>query len=249
MKKFMKAVAFATVMCMLLSTVAFADAAVAEGNKLIVNVTEAGTEDMVALYIAEAGKGIGEAKPLYINQETANNGVASFEATISYDYESVDVYVGYAERAEDGACFIGNFELIKPVTEATVVKTPGTDVFVQGVKATEQTGAGVAATFEVVTPADVRATSMIWAIRYLEGEKEVVKYSDPVDTEEYELGGIVTGSVTLGYAFLNGSDHLKITPVTLTGVDAIFLFEGSVDGEAYEAEKATNNADMGNKLQ
>ena len=112
MKKLMKAIAFATVMCMLLSVSAFAanpDAVLdAETDyKFDVTVTTGGP-DQVALLILKNGTELEDAASgniLYINQEAAvaveNGGYAVTFEDVQVDGEDVtngkvDIYAGYA---------------------------------------------------------------------------------------------------------------------------------------------------------
>ena len=244
MKKFMKAIAFVTVMCMALSTVAFAAGTAIDDNydKVIdITVTGATGAEPVALYIVEKDAAL-TADPLFIEQTNAVDGTATFAATIGADVEAVDVYVGYATYADVNgkAEKLGTVDLVAPITEVTITKT-SSQILQENLKAEEQTGAGVSITFGVEAPEGATATDMIWAIRFNDAEgNPKVKYSDPIDVTEYGIGSALKGSITLGLAFLNGSDLHEIDPVAITAVDAIFLF---TDG----SEVLTNDDDAANK--
>ncbi len=255
MKKFMKAIAFVTVMCMALSTVAFAEtgAALDETVPKQVNVTVegAGNGEQVALYIVAEG-GDTDDTPLYIDQKAANaSGVASFVAPIANEtVKKVEVFVGYATYANEtptlGALHVDTVALEKAITKVTVVKVAADAVQggeTEDLKAQEQTGAGVWGEFSVEAPAGVEASKMIWAIRYA----DKVKYSDSIDVADYHIGNMVTGSIKLGFAFLNGSELNNIDPVTITEVDAIFLFVDTDGTDFEDQEVLTNDADEGNK--
>ncbi len=252
MKKFMKAIAFVTVMCMALSTVAFAANSVpgtAEADKtFVVTVTEAGANDQVALMVVDAAKEDYDfSDPLYIDQKGATNGAVEFTAKIARDVDEVAVYVGYAANGANPAIKVGTVKLVQPITEVTIEK-----VDTKILQATEyenligaqQVGAGVAIKLDVEAPAGVTASKMIWAIRYEdETGAEKVKYTDSFDKiNNLGIGGIVEGSVTLGLAFLNGftREGEEINPVKITGVDVIFLFEGANN---FRQEVFTNDAD------
>lgn len=245
MKKFMKAIAFVTVMCMALSTVAFAAGSVPEtalDKTFQVTVTGAGNEQVALMVVAAGATNFNT--PLYIDQKASENDNVAFEAVLTNtDVEAVDVYVGYASnQLENGkAPKIGTVKLVQPITKVTVSKIDCG--WTDAIKGDQQYGTGVWAEFDVKVPDGVTATNMIWAIRYTENGEAKVKYSDPVaDFADYNIGSVVKGSVTLGFAFLNGFDEIKsddndIDPVTITGVDAIFLFSNSED------EIFTNPAD------
>lgn len=245
MKKFMKAIAFVTVMCMALSTVAFAAGSVpttTNDKTFKVTVTEAGT-DQVALLVVEAGAGkTGE--PLYIDQQPAVDGKVEFTAKIAKDVAAVDVYVGYAGFAAEhkDAFEVGNVKLVKPIT-AVNIKKVGTEFASADGK--QQIGAGAAIKFNIEAPADVYAKKMIWAIRYKdENDVEQVKYTDAMDVSRYGIGTLMTGSVELGLAFLNGftvKGKEIIKEYEITDVDVIFMFSD-------DEEILTNTeGDSGNK--
>ncbi len=241
MKKFMKAIAFVTVMCMALSTVAFAHSVpqTANADKTFkVTVTDAGT-DQVALMVVEAANGNYDfSNPLYIDQQGANAGTAEFTAKIAKDVTAVDVYVGYASNPtpDNKAAYLGKVDLVQPITEVTIAKVD-TEI-IQSVAGEQQIGAGVAITFDVEAPKNVSATNMIWAIRYTEDGVEKVKYTEAFDVTEYAIGTVLKSGVQLGLAFLNGftREGEEIASVEITDVDVIFLF---TDGE----EAFTNDAD------
>lgn len=249
MKKFMKAIAFVTVMCMALSTVAFAANSVPEiadaDKTFVVTVTEAGENEQVALMVV--AKGADFSNPLYINQQAADeNGETTFEAVLSNaEAEEVDVYVGYAANTTGSAVKVGTVKLEEPVTNVVIEKAAATVIPTEDiVEGSDQTGAGVYATFNVTAPEGTSAAQMIWAIRFTDAEGDKVKYSDPIILADYGIGSVMSGSVQLALAFLNGSKLNEIDPVSITAVDAIFLFTGADD---FEQEVLTNPADAANK--
>lgn len=253
MKKFMKAIAFVTVMCMALSTVAFAADNVPEtadtDKTFIVNVTEAGANEQVALMVVEAGD-TNFNKPLYIDQKGVVNGTASFKAVLTNaSVDAVDVYVGYAskELVNEKVPKLGTVKLTQPVTEVTISNVETTIVSAQG---QQQIGAGVAIKFDVEAPENTIATDMIWAIRYLdENGDEQVKYTDPFKVDGYGIGKTLTKGIQLSLAFLNGftvKGEVKIKEYEIKKVDAIFLFS---DGEeVLTNEDDWNNEDPNNKF-
>lgn len=249
MKKFMKAIAFVTVMCMALSTVAFADnrnsavKSTTDDKTVIVTVTTAGANDQVALYIVEDKDGASTLDaPLFIDQKGMNEGSAVFTAKIAADVEAVKVFVGYAANT-GSAIEVGTVALVQPITEITINKL-STDLRIQTVEGVQQVGAGVGIKLDVKAPKNVYATDMIWAIRYTDANGDPqVSYTDPMDVADYGIGTLLKGEIDLGLAFLNGFNRAgeEIASVEITDVDVIFLFTGG-------KEVLTNSeGDKGNK--
>ena len=109
------------------------------------------------------------------------------------------------------------------------------------VEGKQQHGTGAALELNVTAPDGVYATQMIWAIRYKDNGVERVKYTDPVDVENYGIGTTLKGKVVLGVAFRNGFKGVtEMEAVEVTDVDAIFLF---TNGE----EVFTEEKDMANR--
>lgn len=227
MKKFMKAIAFVTVMCMALSTVAFAatEGAVLNGEKVLdITVTGAGADQVALMVVASTANDF--SAPLYIDQKASAGDSVDFTAVLTNaDVDAVDIYVGYSSWVAAGnntARKIGeDVEIKEDVTEITIAKTSAELVSSEG-------AAGVGATFTVTAPVGAKATSMIWAIRYnktVEGvTTEDIKYTAKQNLSEYGLGDVINNSsVKLGVAFPNGSDEIEA--LDITGVDAIFFFQ------------------------
>ncbi len=248
MKKFIKAIAFVTVMCMALSTVAFA---AAEGTatqdatdykQVNVTVTGASKDEQVALLIVPKGAGTSSATIHYIDQkaavETAGGDVeASFTAPLDVtDGTEVDVYVGYSSKG--AAINLGTFTISQPTTEITITKTKEAEVV--DVAAESDLGYACALKFTVDAPEGVSAKQMVWAIEYTPNgaAESKMAFSDAIDVSSYGIGTIVSGSVTLGVAFSNGSVEREIKAATINSVDAIFLF---TDGTV----KANDDKDFG----
>ncbi len=258
MKKFMKAIAFALVMCLALSTVAFAegDAVLGETEKVLnITVTGAGSDQVALVVVASDAADNDFSNPLYIDQKAADGsaeGKAEFTAVLTNaDVTAVDVYVGYATYATDHTTpeKIGNdVAITKPVTEITVTKVACAiiqDVEKDNLKAEDQTGAGAWAIFNAANvPEGVELTQMIWAIRHT-GEGKGVAYHKIANAKDYGIGSLLDGNVKLGVAFINGSDLHGINPVEITAIDAIFLFEGT---DGFSQEVLTNKDDAANKV-
>lgn len=238
MKKFMKAIAFVTVMCMALSTVAFASGTLgkATDKTFTVTVTGAGT-DQVALMIVEAAEGNYDfSNPLYIDQMGAagDEGKAEFTAKIAADVNAVDVYVGYASNTtqDNKAAYLGEVELVEAVTEVTVRKVKAEAAIENNTEAESDIGEAWTIDLVVTAPEGVYATDMVWAITYADssepdGEKTV--YSEVKQINDYSIGSVVEGDVKLGVAFNNGSTLRGLGSVTVTTVDVIFMFSNDVE--------------------
>ena len=230
MKKFMKAIAFVTVMCMALSTVAFAETESPFGEvtdkTFTVTVKGAGNNEQVALYIVEAKEGASTTDdPLYIDQTAANgSGTAEFTAKIARDVKAVKVFVGYAANTTGKAIDLGEVQLVEAETAITVVKVDVDSV--KGVKAESDLGDAYAFSFTATAPENVYATNMVWAITYTDEVNNVTDtvYSESVDVSEYLIGAGMDGAITLGVAFSNGSVARELDAVRIDSVDAIFLF-------------------------
>lgn len=258
MKKFMKAIAFVTVMCMALSTVAFAHSVpqTANADKTFkVTVTDAGT-DQVALMVVEAANGNYDfSNPLYIDQQGANAGTAEFTAKIAKDVTAVDVYVGYASNStpDNKAAYLGKVDLVQPITEVTISNVNCTwELYHDDTEGStmEQSATGAIISFDFEAPEGASASQMGWEITYVDPEtgENKTKYSDAFDISAYSLGGVIKSgtNVTLGLAFLNGSEKNELDAVTIVNIRARFLFMGDAlkNGEQYVfAEDSTPNKD------
>lgn len=245
MKKLLKAVAFVTVMCMLLSTAAFANYGEATGNgttKLITaNVAAVGAKEQVVLLIIDHEKTLetaGEDDIMYINQAQAlENGTATFENIAIKNTETVvDVYVGSAITG--GPKLIGNDIDLSDTKVITLV--PNTSVVVYGNEGDDKAGAGVAVTVNV--PAGLVINRMIWAldVKLFGAEGEYERVYSPFYEFENGLSGL-EGNVQFAAVFNNGSisgeNRYEINPTT---VGAIFLTSDNDPSEhfTHEADKA-----------
>lgn len=232
MKKFMKAIAFVTVMCMALSTVAFAAnegiLTKVDEKTLDVTVTAAGPNEQVALYIvAESATASTADTPLFIDQKGADNaGRADFTAKFDGTVEAVRVFVGYAANTSGSAVDLGAVTLKEAVTKVTVTKANVT--LLKEKQAESDIGQIYTVAFDVEAPqgSTVTATNMIWAITYTDEVNNVTDtvYSEAVDASGYGIGAVMDGAVTLAVAFNNGSVGRDLDSVDIDTIDAIFLF-------------------------
>ncbi|MBE7054701.1 MAG: hypothetical protein E7392_01140 [Ruminococcaceae bacterium] len=207
MKKFMKAIALATVLCLALSTAAFADNAdKGDANYTVDVVVDGAASQEVALVIVEGDvantSDINDGNIVYIDQKTAGASGTTFNAVpIDDEVETVTVFVGY-----DGAAAnrLASFDIGPDVTTIGIVTNS-----VKVVKAAN--GIGVALQVDNITAG---ATKMIWAMTV----GTTRRFSNPVN-----IAG-TTGSVYYGARFENVSDLSKDA---ISDVGAIFLVNGS----------------------
>ena len=215
MKKLMKAIAFATVMCMLLSVSAFASTAVLDENAdrtFNITVTYEGlAAKQVALLVVKAGKQLGslaDTDILYIDQKAAADGTATFTAPIAEGYDgNVDVYAGYDGRT--GVDEVGKNLPIEVIEEAAVVIKGGTlkEVTGAGLKGTGY-GFGMDVEFSNI-PEGYELAGVIFGVT-ANGQR---RYTEP---QTYVAG--LEGDLSLGVTFLNENK------LAISEPSAIFFF-------------------------
>ncbi len=237
MKKLFKAVAFVTVMCMLLSTAAFASYGEATGSKekklIDANVVGVGENEQVVLLIVAKDVAVANATEddiMYIDQKQADStGIAAFNNIAIKDTETVvDVYVGSA--ATGGPQLIGdNIDIadVKVITLAT-----GEDAIITAYANGGAGGVtkGFAAAITVNIPVGLTVSKMIWGFK-LENE-DFRRYSTAQDVKSN-----TTGEVQFAAAFDLGA---TVDDLQVKSVSAIFL---TTDGN----EHYTNNDDYANR--
>lgn len=233
MKKLLKAVALVTVMCMLLSTAAFANYGTAEGDKeskiIAANVLGAGANEQVVLLIVNADVAVAdatEAEIMYIDQKQANaSGAATFDNILIKDTEQkVDIYVGSA--ATNGPQLIGEDIDVSDVKNITLAT--GEDAIIEATATNVEGVKGYAAAITVDVPVGLEVSKMIWGFQLSDGRRV---YSTAQNVEN----GNVTGAVQFAAAFKVG-----MTDLDVEGVSAIFL---TTDGR----DHYTDEADAPNK--
>lgn len=258
MKKLMKAIAFATVMCMLLSTAAFAaiEEPVVDTDTKTLNITinEVGANEQVSLLILKTTANlasIGEGDILYINQtESTASNTASFTAVLDTDEDAVAIYSGSATYAAGSHAtayqYLGDVEITAAVTEVALVVKEAASVVADKVQTEAKdyyaTALKMTVNFTAI-PAGYKASKMIWAIQTSEGRK----YTPVIDAAW--LAAIDTNTdIAFGVAFDNGSVKQGITPLTVTGGDMIFKFvkAGEADKEAF-TNPTVDNKDAARK--
>lgn len=149
MKKLMKAIAFATVMCMLLSTAAFAAGLDADDvvtdYVLNVTVTTTNADEEVALLIVKSDvadlASVTNDAILYVDQKpsvTANDVTTATFSNVSIDstkgVTTVDIYAGHAS-AGGAAKVLEDISLTKPVTDLSVSIDPSDFDFIADIEA------------------------------------------------------------------------------------------------------------------
>lgn len=248
MKKFMKAIAFVTVMCMALSTVAFAtnEGTVAQDTtnykQVNVTVTGAAAGEQVALLIVGKDKPISTEIPLYIDQKPAvaqgEGAAASFKAPLTVDDGTeVDVYVGYSSYS-GAAIKLGTVEITAPVTEVAITKTESGAV----VGSDGKLGVYATVNFTAI-PDGYSLDAMIWALELKEGGYKYTKAIEGLKNYGY---GVLSGDTKFS-AIMDIPENLEFSGKA----DAIFLFVKSEtekkeaysdNSEIHSGKKVTNNS-------
>ncbi len=242
MKKFMKAIAFATVMCMLLSVVAFADssAEIATAGSVTVIVEGATASTPIAFVVTDTS--VTEAANItstnikdVAQTETTAEGTASITLGTG-GLETVNVFYGYQNVGEKALMLSAALEVeVDETVTVTIVKNI-TDADIQAavdasngeLPETDNDKAGaLIATVNVVVGEGRVVKDMIWSIRH-SGEKGVAYV--PADDS---LFSVLNGTVQIGLAFSNGNSTEE--PVAITGLHAI-VKTGVVGDTAEDAE-------------
>lgn len=254
MKKLMKAIAFATVMCMLLSVSAFAEVAAPvptlgeEDYNFTVAINGAGT-DQVALLVLKHDATLAALEDgdiLYINQDAAVEGTATFSVSLVKENVTdakVDIYAGYASAG--GAVAFKDDFVVTNVQELSIVLADGVTVIPDVDKSENELikaavgkvtekpegdiGGLAYATvkFENAT-AKTSVTNVGW--EFITGaEKRYVHYA-------VEGFNVLEGNVQLGVAFANGSNVDKDRVQFVTDQTTANLYF-KVDGKEVQATK------------
>ena len=251
MKKLMKAIAFATVMCMLLSVSAFAEVdapapTLGEDYNFEVKITGAAS-DQVALLVVKHDAVLTSLKDgdiLYIDQDAATEGTATFNVSLvkaNVTDDKVDIYAGYATANGEVATLndypvtsvkeisisLSGVEIIQDV-EAWVKASENADA--KAVEIPENDKA--TAVFATVVLNNFTGKNVVskmgWEFVIDDGTSRFVQVN-PVGFEAIETGS----SVKVGVTFANGAKDN--TRDALTVKDAhVYLF---VDGKEISTKK------------
>ncbi len=253
MKKFMKAIAFATVMCLLLSTVAFAaneDVVVnTAAKKVTVTVEDVAAGEQVALVITKgdaADYTFNSTTILYVDQKAAGSSTAVFEniAITDETVEAIDVYAGYATNAGANAVKVANdIPLSEEVVVVTLVNAtviddvtaqPEYDEATMGTPDEGTKGSVVYLQLNVTGVAAGELTQMFWAFHVTkDGEAGTDTKYAAGDVAQLGLGTALQGNVEIAAAF-------ESTGYTVTGANAIFL----INGDDYHTAEEETLADI-----
>ena len=249
MKKFMKAIAFATVMCMLLSTVAFAaDLTIADAKVTVtVNAGAEAANEQIAFVVSTATTvaGIGSGNIKDVQQVALDaNGSRTIELGTG-DATEATVYYGYKGVTE-----------AQSLTAAAVVQ-PNDKVVITGVDIltddeitnhdfvtegatlpeteTDKAGA-IIATVDVQKEEGKTIAGMFWSIRYGTNDVAYVEADDA-------LFSLLEGPIEIGLAFSNGNNSegdAAITEVEVTGLHAIVILRDAENNENIIYSDATD---------
>ena len=221
MKKFMKAIAFATVMCMLLSTAVFAaneDVTVNE-KTAAVTVNSVANGEQVAIIITR-----GDAEPysftnstiLFVDQKAANGTTAEFTAKIAEDVETIDVYAGYASNKGETAVLVAdNVEFVGSGAEISITLAEAITVLNN---VSETAGAALAyAKINVANAFEGDIAGMIWAFKFEKDGATDTKYvpADETIMDAIEAG-VLSGSIEIAAALDSGEYTLADANIILS---------------------------------
>ncbi|MBQ3022785.1 MAG: hypothetical protein IJD91_05655 [Clostridia bacterium] len=238
MRKFMKAIAFVTVMCLVLSTVAFAAAEVTDysAKKVQVTVEDVAKGEQVAIIITSHDNDYDFTTDtiLFVDQKAATSDTALFEAEITdASVTAIDIYAGYASNEGVNAVKVGNDIPIVQETKLTLVTAQVVDDITEvtdkaGNVSTANPGTKGSLVYLKLNATNVAAgdlTQMWWAFHVSDNskadsdpEKNDTKYSIG-DVAGLGLGTVLTGDVEIAAAF-------ESTGYTVKGANAIFLLKG-----------------------
>ena len=240
MKKLMKALAFATVACMLLSTAAFAEelpkgtAEMDKPNAASVTVTvETGVAStpisiVVTPTTVKDAKDITSGNILYINQDvTGKDGVAKFTSVDTKNTNGVNVFLGYEGVGETALTLVAEALVLEPQDKVTIVpakiyKASEIDATVDGIENTES-DFGVGAAVELTKSAfgkDREIKDMIWSISYTKGG-EAKKAFTKVKPALIDNLNACEGTLRLGLTVSAGSKAKGDTVDTAAEITAV----------------------------
>ena len=240
MKKLLKAVALATVMCMLLSTAAFASYGEATGDRdtdlVTVNVINAGANEQVVLLIVDGDvadlASVTDAQIQFIDQKKADaSGAVNFGAVAVKEADKVvDVYVGSANT--NGPQKLGDDIDLSAVKNITIAESLGEDAIITayGNSGTDGVTKGFAAAITVTIPEGLEVSKMIWGFKL--AHEDFRRYSTA-----QEVSNATAGDVQFAAAFDLGAtvDNLEVEDVS-----AIFLTTDGRDHYTNETADAPN---------
>ncbi len=249
MKKFMKAIAFAAVMCMLLSVAAFAAPVATLDTDYQFDVVVATSEaEQVSLLVVKQNASLNSLQNsdiLFVGQEASDGEAATFENVIvAAGNDVVDIYAGYASANGPAVSYKGFSVKAAPVLSISLVdteviqnveewvKTNGNDA-AKAIKVPDNDYASVVfadVTFsEAFTAANV-VSKIGWEILTSAGSRFA-----EVDADDYGFN-VLDGDVKIGLSFTNGSKDEVRPHLTINGANLYFL----VDGTSMQATVANN---------
>lgn len=266
MKKFIKALAFATVMCMLLSTAAFAtnpDVVLSETDYVfdVTVATESDEAEQVSLLIVKKDANLASlqnADILFVGQTVSASRTARFDGvTVATGNDVVDVYAGYASNTNPAAA---SYKGVSVVNEKELAITLVTSEIVNDVTTWEKLNELTEeqkATLNAQLP-EREIASMVRAkvnfanvgtnvIDRVGWEFETAKGSRFAELDAAGYGKL-DGDVLIGVSFANGwkADFAEtagyIAHEPITGVKLYFRVNDGTDDEQHiQAIEKENN--------
>lgn len=244
MKKLMKAIAFATVMCMLLSTAAFAAVEVTDYATKAVEVTVEGVQngEQVALIITKDGADFTKENILFVDQKAAGASTAVFNTVITDNtVETVDVYAGFASNSTSQAVLVAeDVDLTEEIVVEITVTLANVQIVNDITEVENEAGyviskadpdtKGAVVRFELsianAEAGDIEGMFWVLDVKNDETQATATKYVAADAAIVDALGSVLTGNVAITAA-------LNSTGYTVTGAKALL----SVKGEEVELVK------------
>lgn len=249
MKKFMKAIAFATVMCMLLSTAAFAADLTIADSKVTVTVVDANAEDGEQLALIATKASVASAAAitnddiLDIQQIAFADGEASAELGTKTE-TSVKIFYGYQSAGVDAAQSFTAAAVVQPSDKVVITNVniltdaeindyaDGKEGFVLPTTDTDKAGA-IIATVDVQKEVGKTIAGMFWSIRH-NGANGVAYVAADAD-----LFSVLDGPTQIGLAFSNGNES-GLAEVEVTDLHAIVILRDAESNENIIYSDATD---------
>ncbi len=246
MKKFIKTIALTTVMCLILSTVAFAAGSVTADTttkKVEITVKDVKQGEQVAIILTtDAATEFTTDTILFIDQKVATADSVVFEAEVTdTSVNAIDVFAGYASNESSEAVQVGNdipitaetkLELIDALVVDDITKADGYNED-EMAKVNEGTkGSVVWMQFNATNVAAGDLTKMYWAFHVtdLETNQQDTKYAIG-DISGLGLGSVLSGDVQIAAAF-------DSTGYRVDSANAIFQLKGE-DVHTAQGDKLT----------
>lgn len=220
MKKFMKALAFATVMCMLLSTAAFAtnnpDAVLSATDYVfdVIVTTESDEAEQVSLLVVKKDANLASLQNtdiLFVGQTASASRTATFDdVTVATGNDVVDIYAGYASNSNPAAV---SYKGVSVVNEKELAITLVTSEIINDVTTWEMLTDAMKEAIAAELPAREVASMVRAKVNFANVGANVIdrvgwEFETANGSRFAELDatgyGVLNGDVLMGVTFANG---------------------------------------------